>query len=314
MAARKPPKRKWTAAEVVHALRVAYGVADSQLVTDEWSFLTEVPLRSGTGGKWSANERTIDIMLTRNWSAGVGHRRIAIEVKISRSDFRNETDLKRLPAEQSAHQCYYAAPAGLLTPKDLPKGWGLIEVYPDTEAYEEGTGWPLGHFTLHPRVRTRVRAVEAHPSCDLDYLVSAAMRRGSRAEERIRRGEDDAAAVPALRVEVESLHQKLARREQALDREKNRTALLLSQYLAAVGEQMCADCGKAIGYQTRTAQWKHREVDDQIACLAAREEADRKRREETVGARYFRGYATPIEPKSLREQAVDLDAVPDDYR
>lgn len=306
----RTPKRKWTASEVVHALRVAYGVAGSELVTDEWSLLTEVPLRSGAGAsRWSDNTRTIDVLLSRNWSSGIGHRRIAVEVKVSRSDFRNENDLKRAPAEACAHQTFYAVPAGLLTPADLPKGWGLIEVYPDQESYDAGTGWPLGPT----RVRTRVRAVERVPSCDVDILAATAFRRASRAEERIRRGEEDAAAVPGLRADVERLEGQLVRRNDALAREKNRTKTLLSQYMAAAGAQVCADCGKPIGYDSRAATWKHRDPADQASCLDAREEADRIRREQKVGSRYFRGWAAPIEPKALREQAAALEGVPGDY-
>ena len=42
-------RRKWTAAEVVHAIREAYGIAGDMMVADEWGMLTEVPLRDGAG-------------------------------------------------------------------------------------------------------------------------------------------------------------------------------------------------------------------------------------------------------------------------
>ena len=144
-------KPKWTAAAVVDALLAAYGVSGSDLSTDEWSFLTEVPLRTAYShaanvplNRWSANERTIDVFLVRNWTSKPGHRRVAIEVKVSRSDYRNEHEIKRAPAEASAHHTYYATPAGLLDPKDLHPGWGVLEVYADDLSYKSGKGWGVG--------------------------------------------------------------------------------------------------------------------------------------------------------------------------
>lgn len=306
----RPRKRKWTAVEVVDALRHAYGLVESQLVTDEWSLLTEVPLRaprvSGTTEGYWSNTRTIDVLLTRNWTSGVGHRRIAVEVKVSRSDYRNETDLKRAPAERAAHQTFYATPAGLIDPVDLPPGWGLVEVYPDDAAYAAGTGRPLG--TGAGRCRVRRRAVERVPACDLDYLVAAAMRRASRAEERIRRGEDDAAAVPALRAEVESLAAKLARRDDALARERQRTRDLRSITAAMAGGQECADCGQPVRLDTSAygRTWKHVDPAVEAACERDRAEANRREREAQFGTSYLRGWAAPVEPRALREQAADL--------
>ncbi len=302
-------RRKWTSGEVLDALRSAYGVAGSTLVTDEWAFLTEVPLRTGVG-KWAGNERRIDLMLVRCWSSGIGHRRLAVEVKVSRADFRNETDLKRAPAEHSAHHTYYAAPVGIIPVEDLPAGWGLREVYPDMEAYRAGRGWEVGVYGTGALVRCRRRPADRTPGCDLNYLVSAYARRASRAEERIRRGDDDASAVVGLRADVERLTGQLERRDDAILRERQRVVALREVTAAMEGGHVCADCEQPIGLDTRNryagATWKHRSAADHDACMAARAEADRAGKEARFGTRYSRGWAAPVEPKALREQAAGL--------
>lgn len=305
---------KWTAKAIVDALRVAYGVAGSELVTDEWAFLTEVPLRTpdrhGREDRWSGNTRTIDVMLARTWASGVGFRRIGVEVKVSRADYRNETPAKREPVEHAAHQTYYATPAGLLRPEELPAGWGLFEVYADERSYRAGKGWEVGEAGRFALVKCRVRATDRVPDCNLDYLASVCARRASRAEERIRRGEDDAAAVPGLRADVERLTMQLDRRDTALDRERSRVRSLRELVAAAEGGHDCADCGKPVALDTRSRSmyaWKHRAKADDVACEQARAEADRAAKEARYGTRYLRGWAPPVEPRALREQAADLD-------
>lgn len=307
------PKRKWTAAQVTDALRVAYGVAGSQLVTDEWAFLTEVPLRAGKG-KWNGNERTIDVMMVRAWSSGIGHRRIAIEVKVSRSDYRNEHALKREPAEFAAHQTYYATPAGLIDPGALHPGWGLLEVYADADAYAAGKGWEVGSYGTGALVKCRTRPADRTPGCDLDYLVSAFARRASRAEERIRRGADNAAKVPALEAEVDRLAQQLERRDGTIQRERDKVRRLKDLAAAIEGGQVCADCGWLVGLDVKArftgVVWRHRDADQEKRCEADRSEANRLEREARFGARYMRGMAPPVEPKSLRDQADGLPGDP----
>ena len=306
-------KPKWTAAAVVDALRAAYGVSGSDLSTDEWSFLTEVPLRTAYShaanvplNRWSANERTIDVFLVRNWTSKPGHRRVAIEVKVSRSDYRNEHEIKRAPAEASAHHTYYATPAGLLDPKDLHPGWGLLEVYADDRSYKAGKGWEVGTYGNGALVKCRVRPTERTPTCDPDYLMVAGMRRASRAEERIRRGAEAATQVPALLADVKRLTGQLDRRDQAMARLRDQVKTLRSVTLALDGGQECADCGEPVGYKTDGHRWVHTDPATEVACYNARAEADRIRREADVGARYFRGWAGPVEPRALRAQADEL--------
>ena len=184
---------KWTEAIIIDALRESYLPVRDALNTEQWAFLTQVMLRCpGLGHEariaagmtpsvWTMNERKIDVFLVRNWVGGkYGHERVAIEVKVSKADYRNETPAKRAPAEASAHRCAYAAPAGLIDPTTLPDGWGLIEVH----AVQP-------EWATEPRfdLKWRTKATRREPTADLDYLVSAGFRRASRAEERIRRYE-----------------------------------------------------------------------------------------------------------------------------
>jgi hypothetical protein len=271
-----------------------------------------------------ADTRTIDVLLSRNWSSGVGHRRIAVEVKVSKADYRNETNTKRLPAERAAHQTYYAAPAGIIDPDTLPDGWGLIEVYGDSVSYDAGTGRALGDGQTDGPVwlddrtrnpddpargalcRVRVRPALREPVCALDYVAATALRRASRAEERIRRGEDDAAAVPGLRAEVATLRGQLERRDSAVHREREKSSKAKIHYTAMLGDQECNDCGDPVGLNLGNGYWKHRDVAQEKRCEVARNEADRVRKEAIYSTRYLRGWAGPVVPKSLAEQAADL--------
>ena len=55
---------------------------------------------------------------------------IAVEIKVSRGDFRSDlrSPLKQRRARLFANLFYYAAPSGLLTASDLPPWAGLLEV------------------------------------------------------------------------------------------------------------------------------------------------------------------------------------------
>lgn len=55
---------------------------------------------------------------------------VVVECKTSRSDFLRDRRKPSLTsyAERPGFKCYYLTEAGLLTPPDLPFGWGLLEV------------------------------------------------------------------------------------------------------------------------------------------------------------------------------------------
>lgn len=89
---------------------------------EEWALFTE--LRSAVG---FGPARYLDLLALGTWKSS-GYRAIAYEVKVSRADFAKElaNPEKRAFAESIAEECYFATPAGLLRPDEVPEGWGLI--------------------------------------------------------------------------------------------------------------------------------------------------------------------------------------------
>lgn len=255
---------KWTEARVIDALRESYLPASSGLAQEEWAFLTQVLLRApdprfahlATQNHWTTNQRKIDVLLVRNWAGGKQrHERVAIEVKVTRADYRSETDLKRGPAEAAAHRCAYAAPAGLIDPATLPEGWGLIEVSEDGR-----TTW-------------KVKAVRRVPTADLDYLISAGFRRASRAEEKIRRGETEAAQIAALRAENQRLKGMTERAVEARDREMARAKAARSDLMRRfAGKPVCATCGEPVDWVRGRyrSNWEHKDTTVERVCSDAR--------------------------------------------
>jgi hypothetical protein len=57
-----------------------------------------------------------------------------IECKVSRADFFSDRKkhFRKHPEQGMGHRRYFMAPVGMLMPEDLPKNWGLIEVYEKT--------------------------------------------------------------------------------------------------------------------------------------------------------------------------------------
>jgi len=51
--------------------------------------------------------------------------RTAIEIKVSRADFRRETEEKRLAWRSVVHRFVYACPEGVIQPEEVPDGCGL---------------------------------------------------------------------------------------------------------------------------------------------------------------------------------------------
>lgn len=291
---------KWTEAAVIERLREAYVVNEDSRVTkavmDEWALLTHVPLRDGN------NERIIDAFAVRCWGGGKkGHERLAFEVKVSRADYRNETPEKRAPAEVSAHRCAYVVPAGLIQPTELPSGWGLIEVY------ETRQDRPAASRALGPRAAWRKYADLRQPTCDLDYLVSAGLRRASRAEQSIREGDVPAAEVARMRAEVESMSGVVLRAQDAVRREQRRARVARSELLALAGDQECADCGNKLQWKLggeHSSTWSHVDKGQDGRCYEIRAEKDRLRKEAETGSQYRWGLPAPAEPKALRERRL----------
>lgn len=92
----------------------------------EWMFLRE--LRVGTGRGKHSLQRLDAFAL--NCYPHRGMKRICYEIKLSRADFRNElkNPLKRRIGMRFSNEFYFAAPAGMLKPEEIPADSGLVEV------------------------------------------------------------------------------------------------------------------------------------------------------------------------------------------
>lgn len=111
-----------TAARILHLLQEWY-------LPPEWATFAE--LRTGTGYGQGRQQR-IDLFAINLWPSkrnGDGvPLSLAFEIKVSRADFRKELENpgKRAIAEQTASECWFAAPAGLVKKEEVPEGWGLV--------------------------------------------------------------------------------------------------------------------------------------------------------------------------------------------
>jgi hypothetical protein len=72
--------------------------------------------------------RTLDFWAMHTWPSK-GFLRVAVEIKVTRSDFLRELNEpgKRAGFEAISHEFYFAAPTGLIKPAELPEGVGLLE-------------------------------------------------------------------------------------------------------------------------------------------------------------------------------------------
>jgi hypothetical protein len=271
---------KWTEALVVERLRAYYAEIDAQYgQKSTTALLTQVP----------AAGRVIDLLaLTGAHVDRID--RTAIEIKVSRQDYRSEFDAKRAASWRLAHLCLYAAPAGLIDPASLPYGWGLIEVH-------ETAGAELLEY-----------GVRHEPTIGSDPFTDAMLWRCAAAEDAIRYGDTPASEVARLRHENDRMHGLLTTARNAVRRERGRVTQARSELLAhAGGEPICADCRERITWQTTGAkegQWSHVDAAHGKPCATARAEADRRRKEAETGAKYQWGFPPPIEPSVFRDQRL----------
>lgn len=92
----------------------------------------KVPTRRNRRSVGVPTVRRIDYLLMRTGRASrPRHERIALEVKISRADYKKDTDEKRAAWFAVADRFAYVAPVGLIHPSELPPGCGLLEYNPD---------------------------------------------------------------------------------------------------------------------------------------------------------------------------------------
>ena len=223
-------------------------------------------------------DRRIDAVLV------VNGRRLGIEVKTNRADFRRESDAKREPTERTMHGCVYLCPPGVIEVHELPDGWGL---------------W----YAIAP---ARLRVMKHHAARTPDSVASslyatALTARAAAVERRVRaaeRAEDPAAAIVAVDGEVRRLEGLLAARDAAVARERARAQDAAEQVLALVGEQTCSCCEQPIIY-TRVGAWRHVDRTNDTVCEARRAEAERLRRKALTGAEYAAVQAPRITPRGV---------------
>lgn len=87
-------------------------------------------LRLGSGYCGVA-QRRIDLFVI---NSGAGNTTTSFEIKVSKGDFKHETDLKQRGARLYSNYFYYVTPKGLLNPEDIPIWAGLWEL--DIDKYD----------------------------------------------------------------------------------------------------------------------------------------------------------------------------------
>lgn len=101
----------WVRREIERA--AVRGIEIPDALPEGWTLRTSVP------------RRRIDALIL----ASTG--RTAIEIKVSRADFRRETEEKRRAWRTIVNRFIYAAPVGLIPRDELPAGCGLWEFDPE---------------------------------------------------------------------------------------------------------------------------------------------------------------------------------------
>lgn len=224
------------ATEVREALRRHYGITSSDFFAEEWALLDEVALKSAG---WT--EARIDCLAVRAWSGmPKGHERVAIEIKVSKADYASEMKSgKWQHFYRLCHRFAFAVPYGLISVDDVPAECGLIEIT------GSGARW--------------TRQAPRHEPEDLPEGVFAeVVRRLSRHEERLRRGDvdDPAAEIARLRLEVQRLE---AQRRSADDR-INKYREQVHRVLQDLGSAAICECSRPIKYHRGRKTWLHTDV------------------------------------------------------
>lgn len=290
------PSWKPTSSDIVAALREVY--LPSGAITsgqDEWSLLTEVcstgspvhednpmpatrsPMspdyddQAWVDWRERGKIRAIDVLLVHNWRSGkVPYERIAVEVKISRADFRRDTPAKRAPWEALVHRFAYAVPAGLVTVDEVPSGCWLIEV---SEHSCDGTSTGHKHTPTRVHWNRKVKGAWLTPAPFPDALVAALAREGSRAKEAIRAADVDSAGDGAVGAKVADDLRRAKNRVMALEEReaanRERYGHLLD-LVAPLLPQDCSHCGAPIKPVVPatygSGSWDHVKETDRLTC------------------------------------------------
>lgn len=162
----------------------------------EWAAFVE--LRGFAG---FSHGSTIDFFAVNTWPSK-RFWRIAVEVKVSRGDFLRELDRpqKRLQFVDVAHEFWFAAPAGMIKPPELPDGAGLLEVAGD-------------------KLRAKVRAKQREPE-EPEFGFAVVMLKAAADErERHERRFDELAEFAGRQIGIEDLR-RLAHKWHVRERDR----------------------------------------------------------------------------------------------
>lgn len=112
-----------TVAEMLDAIRSLHR---NYSYRNEWAFFDE--LRLGTGFRRDSAQ-SVDAFAISLWPS-TGWASYAYEIKATRTDFLHELKqpLKRRPALRYSNMFWFATPAGLARPEEVPIECGLLEV------------------------------------------------------------------------------------------------------------------------------------------------------------------------------------------
>jgi len=105
-----------------------HGVYANTNMSNEWAVFFE--LRNGTG--FGRQSRYADAFALHLWPSQ-GHRRVAYEIKVSRSDFMHELENpdKRQWAWGISNEFWFACAPGVARPDEVPASCGLLEARGD---------------------------------------------------------------------------------------------------------------------------------------------------------------------------------------
>jgi hypothetical protein len=110
--------------EIKKALQKKYQEKNARYI-----YFDECPVGTGWRGT-----NYMDAFVIAAWPSDQ-NKRIAFEIKISKSDFLNEFKKpnKRRPALFFSNEFYFVAPYGLLKPEEIPSDCGLMEFDPESK-------------------------------------------------------------------------------------------------------------------------------------------------------------------------------------
>lgn len=231
----------------------------------EWSVFTE--LVDGTG--WSAERHRLDAAAFNAWPSK-GFRRLAFEIKRSRSDFARELAKppKRGPAEKYFHECWFVCEPKVCEPAEVPEGWGLMVR-------------ATGRNGRVDNLRVVRHAVQRKPEALPEVFVAAVVRQAGRScvqaqkqiavlaatGEQISAGQLDDLVRARVDAEVAIQREMLAKREERVQEEQRRYQRL-SDGLKAPLEELARYC-RRLGLPRLLRDEEHLPAIDDVRALLA---------------------------------------------